>query len=205
MAPPLRLNPAVLCCCPVSWDKLGCWPCHETSTDRQVATPTQKDREMWISAEESKDVLKAQGKSILTGSSHTLFVWHRDWQLTLNARYLSCRHWAPCYWCSMMWWWGTAQQPVRGFLHEGKTRVFQWCLRLGLTPAMHREKAERGSALWPVAFHSAACLPSSRLGSHGLADLSSPQLAGCCRQKPAAISPASSNNTRISETAKVIS
>lgn len=37
----------------------------ETSTGRQVATPTQKDREMWISAEESKGVLKAQGKSIL--------------------------------------------------------------------------------------------------------------------------------------------
>lgn len=60
--------------CPVSQDKPGCQFCWETSTDRQVATPTQKDREMWISVEESKGILKAQGKSILTRHAHTLLV-----------------------------------------------------------------------------------------------------------------------------------
>lgn len=67
----------------------------ETFTGRQVATPTQKDREMWISAEESKDVLKAQGKSILSGNSHTSCPAQRSQQLSLNRRYLSCRHRAP--------------------------------------------------------------------------------------------------------------
>lgn len=48
-APNWAPSPAELCHCPVSWDKLGCQLCWETSTDRQVTTPTQKDREMWIS------------------------------------------------------------------------------------------------------------------------------------------------------------
>lgn len=98
---------------------------------------------MWISMEESKGILKAQGKSVFTRHAHTHFLSDTEERLTVLPKHELFK-WRAL--SSMLLVFHVLEEmPVWDFSALWrKPNVFEQCSRLGLVPIMPGGKREKG-------------------------------------------------------------